>query len=75
MWPMTLREAAAQLGISADTLRAQIRKGRLDATKLGRDWLVEGAEVARYQRNSLGRPGRPPRSVGTSEPRDRNARR
>jgi excisionase family DNA binding protein len=58
---LTLREAAAQLGITADTLRAQVRRGRLSATKLGRDWVVETAEVARYERTSLGRQGRPPR--------------
>ena len=34
-------------GITADTLRAQIRRGRLGARKLGRDWVVEAAEVAR----------------------------
>jgi excisionase family DNA binding protein len=56
---LTLKQAAKQLGITADTLRAQIRKERLRATKLGRDWLVEGAEVTRYERDSLGRPGRP----------------
>ena len=56
---LTLRDAAARLGITADTLRAQIRRRRLRATKLGRDWLVEEAEVARYERTSLGRAGRP----------------
>ncbi len=56
---MTLRAAAGQMGITADTLRAQIRRERLRATKLGRDWLVEASEVTRYQRDSLGRPGRP----------------
>ncbi len=56
---LTLRDAAARLGITADTLRAQIRRHRLRATKLGRDWLVEEAEVARYERTSLGRTGRP----------------
>lgn len=56
---LTLRDAAARLRITADTLRAQIRRRRLRATKLGRDWLVEEAEVARYERTSLGRAGRP----------------
>jgi len=63
---LTLREAAAKLGITADTLRAQIRKGRLRATKLGRDWVVEADEVARYERTSLGRHGRPPRGSRTA---------
>jgi len=66
---LTLRQAATQLGITADTLRAQIKKGRLRATRPGRDWLVEAAEVGRYQRISLGRPGRPPQVAGTLEPR------
>jgi excisionase family DNA binding protein len=61
---LTLREAAAQLGITADTLRAQVRRRRLRASKLGRDWLVEAGEVARYERTSLGRAGRPPGSGG-----------
>ena len=49
----TLRSAAARLGITADTLRAQIQRGRLTATKLGRDWLVDDGEVERYRRMSL----------------------
>jgi excisionase family DNA binding protein len=63
---LTLKEAATRLGITADTLRAQIRRGRLRATKLGRDWLVEVAEVARYERVSLGRAGRPAQAKRTS---------
>jgi excisionase family DNA binding protein len=58
---MTLRNAAAKLGVAPDTLRAQIRRGRLRAIKPGRDWFVEAAEVARYERTSLGRVGRPAR--------------
>lgn len=64
---LTLKAAAEHLGITADTLRAQIRKGRLSATKLGRDWLVEANEVSRYQLESLGRGGRPRRKPGTPE--------
>jgi excisionase family DNA binding protein len=63
---LTLREAAEQLGITADTLRAQVRRGRLRATKLGRDWLVEEAEVTRYKQTSLGRAGRPAREATVS---------
>lgn len=55
---MTLRTAGERLAITPDTLRAQIRRGRLRATKLGRDWLVEDGEVARYERESLGKRGR-----------------
>ncbi len=55
---MTLNEAAARLGVSPITLRAQIANKRLKATKRGRDWFVGPAEVERYERESLGRPGR-----------------
>ena len=71
---LTLREAAPRLGITADTLRAQIRRGRLHATKLGRDWIVDAAEVARYERTSLGRSGRPAQGTSRSD-RGGNARR
>ena len=46
---MTLPEAAALLGIRADTLRRQVALGKLHATKKGRDWHVTPAEVERYR--------------------------
>jgi excisionase family DNA binding protein len=49
---LTLRQAADSLGITPDTLRAQVHRGRLKATKLGRDWLVERSELIRYRRES-----------------------
>lgn len=55
---MTLAEAAAYLGLSPDTLRSQVRYGRLKARKVGRDWHTTPAEVERYRREVLGRPGR-----------------
>lgn len=45
---MTLTEAARILGVTPDTLRQQIAKGKLHATKHGRDWWLEDAEVQRY---------------------------
>jgi excisionase family DNA binding protein len=58
---LTLAQAAERLGRSVNTLREQIRRGRLHAQKIGRDWLVEEAEVERYRRENLGRAGRPPK--------------
>lgn len=58
---MTLKEAAAILDLKPDTLRIQIRNGRMRGRKLGRDFFVTRAEVSRYERESLGRPGRPPK--------------
>ena len=55
---MTLAEAAAILGVSAASLRHQVASGALRAVKQGRDWRVSRAEVDRYRRESLGRPGR-----------------
>lgn len=58
---MTTQEAATFLGLSAATLRQQIANGSLRATKRGRDWWLRRAELERYQRDSLGRPGRRPK--------------
>lgn len=52
---MTLKEAAAQLGVTADNLRMQIRNGKLAAVKVGRDWHVTIQEVERYRDQNLGR--------------------
>ena len=52
---MTLIEAAAILGVTADTLRQQIARGRIKARKVGRDWQVSPAEVKRYAETRCGR--------------------
>lgn len=55
---MTLNEAAAALGLSAETLRVQVNRGKLRAKKVGPVWTVTPGEVERYRRESLGRKGR-----------------
>ncbi len=57
---MKLAEAAVLLGVTAATLRQQIAKKRLRARRLGRDWYVSADEVARYRRESSGKPGPKP---------------
>jgi excisionase family DNA binding protein len=52
---MTLTEAGASLGVSPETLRIQIAKGKLRAERHGRDWWVVPSEVERYRRESRGR--------------------
>ena len=47
---MTLAEAATLLGLSPDTLRWQVRNGRLHARKVGPIWTVTPREVERYRR-------------------------
>lgn len=46
---MTLKEAAAVLGVTPDNLRGAIARGALKAAKHGRDWWVSKAEVERYR--------------------------
>lgn len=46
---MTLKEAAALLGVTPDTLRQRIHAGTLKAKKVGRDWTVTPKEVERYR--------------------------
>ena len=49
---MTLKEAAEKLGITPDALRGAIARGSLVARKVGRDWIVDPAEVERYGREN-----------------------
>jgi len=63
---MTLQELADYLGVaSTSSLRAQIRRGALQATRVGaRTWLVSAEEARRYKeenRAGEGRRGRPSR--------------
>lgn len=56
---ISLKEAAQRLGLSPETLRSAIHRGKMTGHKYGRDWLVEESEVAWYEMRSLGRRGRP----------------
>jgi excisionase family DNA binding protein len=56
---LTLTEAAADLGISAATLRHQVQGGRLAARLFGKTYVVTTDELERYRATSLGKPGRP----------------
>lgn len=49
---LTLAEAAALLDLSPDTLRWQVRNGRLRARKVGPLWTVSEREVERYRHES-----------------------
>lgn len=62
---LSLAEAARESRLSADTLRSQINKGRLKATKRGRDWVVSGTDLVNYleSRDTRGRPSRLDSSV------------
>lgn len=54
---LTLQQAAQRLGMSAGTLRLQVRNRKLDATLAGKTYLVRASEVERYRREHRGRFG------------------
>lgn len=60
---MTLAQMADELGLR-DTagLRRSIAAGRLRAELMGKTYIVAEAEVERYRRETLGKPGRPRKS-------------
>lgn len=51
MKELTLAEAAARLGLSPSTLKAQIYNKRLKARLMGRQFVVTQREVNRYARD------------------------
>jgi excisionase family DNA binding protein len=53
-------EAAALAGIDAAAIRAACREGRLKATKIGRDWLIERADAEAFAASER-KPGRKPK--------------
>ena len=46
---LTLKEAAAELGLHVDTLRWQIHNGKLKAHKIGPLWVVSRRELNKYR--------------------------
>ena len=65
------QEVANILGYSRQHLRLLIRRGRIEAFRIGRNWLITEEAVEKYQaqRGSLSlfgnsRRGRPPKGVG-----------
>lgn len=42
---MTVKQYAEQTGANVEAIRQRIRRGRLPAVKLGRDWLIESSET------------------------------
>lgn len=50
---MTLKEAAALLGVTPANLRGSIARGALTANKHGRDWFVTPAQVEKYRQEHL----------------------
>lgn len=58
----SLAEIGAEYGLDPSTLRHQIRNGRLEARKVGRDWKIKRSAMETYleQRAPSGRRAQPP---------------
>jgi excisionase family DNA binding protein len=55
---LTTQKAAEALGVTPRRIRALIAAGRLDATLIGRDWLINPADLEKVRKR---KPGRPPK--------------
>lgn len=55
---LTVQEAAARLGVSADAVRKRVAAGDLPAERRGREWSLDARAVDRMARQPPG-PGRP----------------
>lgn len=53
----TTGTAAVELGVTPGRVRAMIRAGRMQATSVGRDWLIEPRALDAVRDR---KPGRPP---------------
>ncbi|MDQ6831838.1 MAG: helix-turn-helix domain-containing protein [Chloroflexota bacterium] len=54
---LTLKEAAARIGVSPITLQQQIRKGVLHAVRLGNQWVVTADDLRAYTATRQGKRG------------------
>ena len=58
--PITVAQAATELSVSQQRIRALIAAGRLRAVKFGSAWLIQPADLEAVR---VRRPGRPKKSV------------
>lgn len=55
---LTTKEAATIIGVSQKMVQSLIRRGRLPAQKIGRDWMIRREDVENHERGKGGRPRR-----------------
>lgn len=58
---LTIVEAAERIGVSASTIRNQIKNGVIHARQSGKIYLVRVSEIERYRRENKGRVGPKPK--------------
>ncbi len=56
MPPLTTAQAAQRLGIKVRRVQQLIESGRLSATRFGRAWLIDSADLERVRKRPVGRP-------------------
>lgn len=56
---LTITEAAAELGIRADSLRQAVLRGAVQGMRAGGIWLLSREEVEKYRRERKPNRGRP----------------
>jgi excisionase family DNA binding protein len=61
-------KAAEELGISRQTLWRHVKRGHLKAKKVGRDYVIERADLAAFEATRQKEPGRPPKSAPLEYP-------
>lgn len=62
MGELTTSEVAKILGISVRQVQTLIQRGRLPATKRGRDWFVAESDIDLVRERK--KTGRPPKNLG-----------
>lgn len=53
---LTTNEAAQILGVSQKMVQSLIKRGRLPAEKIGRDWMIRREDAESHERGKGGRP-------------------
>jgi len=54
---LTLKQAAAEIGLSTSTLNVQIRRGVIKARKIGPAYVITRGELRRYEDERKGKSG------------------
>jgi excisionase family DNA binding protein len=57
---LTTQQAADILGVSRKMVQSLIKRDRLPAEKIGRDWMIKREDVENHER---GKGGRPPKNT------------
>lgn len=58
---LSTKEAAEKLGISSIRVRQLIQEGKIEATRVGRDYVINEADLANIK--TYGKAGRPKKQV------------